>query len=352
MKKRWGREIGLLSLPVLLIAGGALWKSGTSNWWSQTNRSHIKIVKSYAFTRPPYDVAEDIERHDTDIVIWTEEQIPVWLRGTQYLSYITNPNHSAGQLPEIKGKSGNAIVTTTMSYGRGRGWASTSWWLTSDFSAYSPFHIEMNTLRVPKKVGEIRVTGTFVAKNLPPTPFSVVARPAWMTHKATKLRVTDVQWRPARKGNGGAVEVGLLYTGKKPFGLRGVGANGWEPRYLSAGPISLVDDTSKDEIIAHWSQHIESGDGKYHSLHELESQEVDISASAKVGQSYDPQGLANKFEPRVLPLRHKISGNRVRVVFNVTSLPKTIKNPVFKAEMGVAGDGFIPISCKLPRPIS
>jgi hypothetical protein len=350
MKPKLSREVALLSLPVLLLAGVAWWKGAggqekTSSWWERVNRSQIKVVKSFAWTMPPYDMAERAGDNDTTIAIWTEQRVPVWLRGEKYVPKMGNLKHSGGPLPNLGKAGGSQIMTGSITYGTAQNMSG-----EIDLDGFSPppqFWMSLSTLRAARRIGEVRVTGNFVAQNLPPLPFSLVARPAWMVRPSKKLRVLDAKWRKARGGSGGDVAITLLYLGSKPFDVRGANGQSWKPRYKGFSPAQLKGDTRRDEIIAHWSQHIESGDGKYHSLRELENQEVDLLTGAKVGQELDTQGLADKFEPRVLPLSRTIFGKKLRVVFDVTSLPKSIRNPVFKAELGVVGDGFVQVSLPL-----
>jgi len=277
-------------------------------------------------------------------VISVDEQIPFWFRGPQYTPQLRNLNHDGGPLRSFGRKSG-ATIGTNISYGRG--FAMDGSLIPAQLATPTQFHISLQTQRAAKKVGEIHLSGIFAAQNLPDTPFGVVVRPAWYTRTAKQLHVTGVKWHPAQKGSGGTVAVGLIYSGKKPLIMRGATASGWKPRYMNLNASYSQSAASKDEIVAHWSQHIESSDRKYNSLNELEYAETDLFLTAKIGQNIDSKALADSFEPRVLPQNYKISGNRIRVVFNVTSLPKAIKNPVFKAEMGVTGDGFIEVSCPL-----
>lgn len=204
---------------------------------------------------------------------------------------------------------------------------------------------------VPESSGELAFRGAVSPDGSSPAPFSVVVRPAWITKRPVHLKLENVTVQ------GVNVLATVRYDGKREVryndNSKGFGAvSGLPPEFLdnrneyynsevlpfyratwrqrgmsSPGPQDLQgmwwSDKTRDYLISTWSQHLTLGGKEYWSP-----------------KSVAMQSITNLGE------------GRYRVVYktNAVGLLKYGEKCRFDAQIGLKGEGFLPIQATIVKP--
>jgi hypothetical protein len=183
------------------------------------------------------------------------------------------------------------------------------------------------------------------------------ARPAWLMRRARTIKIEAVKFSKVRgvvafkdgsdvRRTKHVVDVTLLYTGPKIPIARGYmkqlfsGDATWtpydfyrEPLYRLSPDSELVKPGPKHaELIFDWSQRLTDVRGQFHP--------------ADAPSNTDAVTMIDVEEPKQTQGWHRVRGAwRWKVRYFIRSWPKAKKPLWFRADIGVTGEGLVPVSC-------
>lgn len=212
--------------------------------------------------------------------------------------------------------------------------------------------IQVAFSRLPKTASSVFFVGNISWGGAKIIPVKVEVSPPWMRRGATRLRLLGVNWVPSLGNKGVQVEVDCRVShahNPHVFGLiphksvdsLGIGV-GYDPETLA----QLGKREHEDVLLAEWSQHVESGDGKINSLALLSQYIPRVQMSSK-RVFHNNKEVLDSFSPLPLPPRVEIKNDLVRLIYKVPPLPPLYKNPIFRCEIYLVGDGMVSVRCPL-----
>lgn len=211
--------------------------------------------------------------------------------------------------------------------------------------------------KVPASAGPLKLT-MWVSTGDDDWPLFIecTARPAWLTRRAHTIEVESVKFSKIKGGEdefgqyrahgySNVVDVTLHYRGTKIAMMRGYIKLGiersprWEPysyyqdaQSLPYGAVSPVRPGPQNaEIVPDWSQRLTDAHGRF-----------------LPGDS--PGGLGGRTVIRVEQPHNSADRKRWKVRYVIKRWPKTKEPLWFRADIGIAGEGFVPVSCRVDLP--
>ena len=354
MKHKMGREIALLSLPIFILGGVGsrdflgeplplpeINVAGAINN-AQTPSLSLKSVETYYCS--PQTQAYFPLHFDCQVVATVRPS-------SKFVQAPLNtpPSSSSFDLIDETGRS----VTTAIETGK-------SWWTPNDGSQIADLYEvfwRIPLVDLPPESRNVRLNGTIGWGSAPPLSFQCEVMPNWMRQPARRLKVERVRWQRNARDTGGRVIVDLAVRDAKSveiYGLAPTAAIAQRTSSIIHKPFQLLPDRpakSQARMIVAWSERVESEDGQYNSLKNLKLHMRKMPSKAKLkitdDGSYDQQTPPPGFAPLVSVRVPQIKGNRSRVEYKINSTPKTIKNPMFQADIFLESDGKTSISCPL-----
>lgn len=194
----------------------------------------------------------------------------------------------------------------------------------SDVNKQDYVEMELDLHDVPTEHGAIFLRSNLSLNNSWATPFLVEVRPAWVCRKTSKLKIEKVEVE------GSAVSVRVHYLGTKPMELRGSSGIGTSNFSMMDGSSDWGYDppvpTGHDRLIINWSQHLEDSNGPMF----FNPKQPNTDSPEETCEVIGVEDLGN---------------NRYVVNYSVNYKPKSPMK--FKAEIGIWGDGFIPVEATI-----
>ncbi|RYG72155.1 hypothetical protein EON80_04425 [bacterium] len=162
--------------------------------------------------------------------------------------------------------------------------------------------------------GELRFQGSLAFEGTKTVPLDVEVRPAWITAKPTHLQLESV------KVVANKVEVTVRYSGqRKIFAKNSVGQI-LDHRSHFEDPAPWWNDTQNDYLLSDWSQHLRIRGREYWYPNSIKVREVYLLGNGLYRIDYET---------------------------NTAGALKAGEYAEFKAEIGLKGEGFLPVRAKV-----
>ena len=217
--------------------------------------------------------------------------------------------------------------------------------------------------RVAPALGQITLSALIKPTKGPAQPLKIVVRPAWFTRIPQSLRLQKVSWTPSQSRDAGDVKIVLKYTGTQTLAIDkaqdyATNAVQWRMKLTPAGAPGQ-ERLDSFNLLYNWSPRLESSNGKFSSLRATDAYVLGkypaYFKAKKHNTPFDGPDIVACLARYPLQLKTedaRQSGNKITITHHITGL-NSHKGPlVFKTEIGVPGDGFLPVSCALPRAVS
>lgn len=349
MKKKFAREMLLLTLPAFLIIGAVLWSNGGGGNLADLWRPHIQMGPLAVLRYGPLSGQN----------AWNDDDLQVVLPVT-----VRDPFNS---LPKGAIPFGSMLLTDSAGHLLARtplvsqGFASPS--LVSSTTPANPnqwqptIHFDLD--RVPLSLGEITLNTSWKFPDGHTQPFSFPVRPAWFCHSPSTLQLVSANLLPPDKHSDGSARVVVRATGTQPLGLNTSDAAkgssmGWTTS-LSANGQPRTTAAPNPNLLYNWSPRFQSRDGQYNS-HDARDAYVwkKIRAPYKKGSvpiynSASVDTYLREFSPSIETLVPKRKGNDIEIIYRFHGLGKEPRAQVFVTDIGVPLDGFLSVKVPLTR---
>ena len=334
-----------MSLPVLLLAGCALWMSGAS-WWVRGALTPTVVMGEISLLRmgPVYSQNQWV---DEDCQVVAPIVIGDPLQRVRHTGARLGMMTLAGASGKVSSKQ-RAVLQGNLDVSR-----------AGEPSRWEPC-LQFDLDRVPRSLGQITLSSSWVPDNGRPVPFRVAVRPSWFTRAPQTLHLEKVSWTP-HQGDEGEVEITLRYGGAEKLILDdgyGSSAVGWKVAPVPSGMLGK-ESFPRFNLLYNWSPRLESPDGKYNSHLAKDAWVRSKFRAFFSAKNYstqkdgpDVQAYNRSFPIQIGTGTARRNGNTITISHRVTGLNSHRGPLVFKSEIGVPGDGFLPVSCALTRGVA
>lgn len=354
MARQLKREILYLSLPVILLAGCALWMSDASKFVRGAVTPEMTVGEILLMERGPIFARSGWLDRDAGVMLPLSFHYPTQSVRKDDVSLLQMPHTTKITQMSLSNSSGQALprqpVMFTQPY--------------FDQTGAAEMGVFFDLDRVPPALGQITLSALITPTKGPAKPLKIVVRPAWFTRAPKNLRLQKVSWTPSKNRGEGDVQIVLKYIGKQALGVdkaQSYGTNSiqWRVKLTPAGA-PWREKYDVFNLLYNWSPRLESPDGKYSSLRATGAYKwgkypAYFGAQSKSSSPFDGPDIAAclaRYPLQLVTKDARRSGNIINITHHITGL-NSHKGPlVFKTEIGVPGDGFLPVSYALPRSVS
>lgn len=388
MKSKFGREIGLLSLPFLFIAGAAIWKSrvpdsGAAPRVTVAPRGGNSVPANFRFGTATLHrmgpLASQNAWNDSDFSL----QMPV--DGQNLMIQPARVGQAPGARFQLRHSRSSLTLMQAVQM--------QPWQLSAAGQSFGPQSangVGVTMMPVgtyskppfpfvtPAPPSKIRYSGAMrtafdldrVAPSLGPIDFGTwfslpdgrikslkfTVRPQWFTWAAQGLALQNARWRAPKGDDDGSVEVTVRSTDVLPPQVR-ASASGSEITWRAMPSLdgkAAREVLGPPQLLHNWSPRLESADGKWNSH---AARDVYGWVKYRARFSTRPGGAKTKsmseelaaFRPKIVADAPVQRGHLTTIVYRFYGMRAAPQARVFKTEIGVSGDGFLKVSVNLGR---
>ncbi len=216
-------------------------------------------------------------------------------------------------------------------------------------------HSDFDLDRVVPGGGALWWEGSLILPGKAMQRLRLAVRPRWFSAAPKTLRLVGIKLLSPKGSDDGGVEITLKSSGKTPLSLLNEpqgSAIEWQARPQFGAQAGREIVWSR-RLLYNWSPRLESKDGKWNShaakdAHVWKSHKAWLATPVKPGTMISTQELLNAYNPKVQALTPVKRGKLIVVRYRFSGLRWAPQAQLFKAEIGVPGDGFLKVSVPLP----